>query len=112
MGALSPQQTARRSWFRGLVRAFILAAIAAIGLPAAALAHVERASYWPDPAPDCSISPCAGGAVPTPKTLASAVTTDKGSTRVVCQKDSITRLQSSIAQAETTGYKLRPTQAA
>jgi len=31
-----------------------------------AAAHIERASYWPDPAPDCSVNPCAGGALPTP----------------------------------------------
>jgi glutamate 5-kinase len=33
-------------------------------VPAIASAHVERASYWPDPAPDCSLKPCAGGMVP------------------------------------------------
>src|SRR5437763_881680 len=38
-----------------------------------ARAHIERASYWPDPAPDCSISPCAGGQVPTARSLESAV---------------------------------------
>jgi hypothetical protein len=44
-------------------------------LPGGALAHIERASYWPNPAPDCSVTPCAGGEVPTARSLASAVTT-------------------------------------
>ena len=50
-----------------------VAIVIALLVPALASAHVERASYWPDPAPDCSVSPCAGGAVPTPRTLASAL---------------------------------------
>src|SRR5947208_7521225 len=40
---------------------------------AAASAHIERASYWPNPAPDCSIHPCAGGKVPAPRSLRSAI---------------------------------------
>src|SRR5258707_4258537 len=79
--------------------------------PALASAHIERASYWPDPAPDCSITPCAGGAVPTPRTLASAAEPGGlGVTRVVCQKDSMKRLNASLQVAGTTGYVLRPTQ--
>src|SRR5437588_5900727 len=87
------------------------AVIAALVLPGIASAHIERASYWPDPAPDCSITPCAGGEVPTPRSLASALsTTGPGTTRVVCQKDSIRRLQQSISAAESSGYVLRPSQ--
>src|SRR4029450_11617952 len=76
--------------------------------PAGALAHVERASYWPDPAPDCSVDPCAGGEVATSRALASAAFEDRGSTRVVCQRDSLTRAQRSISTAQRTGYLLRP----
>jgi hypothetical protein len=80
-------------------------------VPALASAHVERASYWPDPAPDCSVTPCAGGAVPTPRSLSSALsTTGPGVTRVVCQKDSVKRTKQSIASAESVGYVVRPTQ--
>jgi len=88
----------------------VVAFLGALLTPALASAHIERASYWPDPAPDCSISPCAGGVVPTPKTLASAV--NDPSTRIVCQNDSLSRLQSSISKARTNGYVLRPSQPA
>src|SRR5436309_6006308 len=87
------------------------ALVAALILPAIASAHIERASYWPDPAPDCTISPCAGGQVPTARSLASALsTTGPGVTRVVCQPDSLTRLHRSVKEAKTIGYVLRPTQ--
>src|SRR6185312_4534816 len=79
-------------------------------VPALASAHVERASYWPDPGPDCSISPCAGGAVPTARPLATAVTTDRGRTRVVCQPNSVKLLRRSVTRAESRGYVLRPSQ--
>jgi hypothetical protein len=78
-------------------------------VPAFASAHVERASYWPDPAPDCSISPCAGGAVPKARTLASSLDTP-ATTKVVCQPDSLTRVQQSIDNAVNNGYVVRPTQ--
>jgi Right handed beta helix region len=94
------------------VRRFSWAAFAvALLVPACAAAHIERASYWPDPAPDCSISPCAGGQVPTPRSLQSAVETGgPGVTRVVCQKDSMKRLNKSLKEAKGNGYVLRPTQ--
>src|SRR4051812_29570127 len=86
------------------------AVICALVWPALASAHIERASYWPDPAPDCSVTPCAGGEVPTARSLASAVSTGgAGVTRVVCQPDSVKRLQKSIADARSAGYVLRPT---
>lgn len=86
-------------------------------LAAPASAHVERPSYWPDPKPDCSIRPCAGGEVPTIKTLKSALrrrpVTKRHkkhvTTRVVCQPDSLKRVKRSIAQARRTGYSIRPT---
>src|SRR3954465_8085020 len=95
---------------RLLVPLLAFAALLLLAVPA--VAHVERASYWPDPAPDCSVTPCAGGAVPTARTLASAVSTTgtTGTTRVFCQKDSLKRTKASIASAESPGYVVRPTQ--
>jgi len=83
----------------------------AVLLPSvAAEAHVERPSYWPDPKPDCTISPCAGGEVPTARSLASALDdAPPGETLVVCQDDSMTRLNAAIDQARTDGYFNRPT---
>ncbi len=76
----------------------------------AASAHVERPSYWPDPAPDCSVKPCAGGVVPTAKSLSSALDRSKpGRTRVVCKGDSLKRVTASVAKARKSGYNIRPT---
>jgi hypothetical protein len=95
----------------GTAVAVAVALAVALLLPAFASAHIERASYWPDPAPDCSITPCAGGAVPTPRSLESALATGgPGVTRVVCQPDSIKKLNASITVAKRTGYVVRPTQ--
>jgi Right handed beta helix region len=87
---------------------FAAASMIALLTSGLASAHIERASYWPDPAPDCSVSPCAGGAVPTPRSLASAVSTGSVA-NVVCQRDSLRLAQRSIADAQYTGYILRPT---
>ena len=46
-----------------LLTALITVCVAMV-LPAVAFAHLERPSYWPDPAPDTSVSPPAGGKVP------------------------------------------------
>jgi hypothetical protein len=54
-------------------------------VPAFAFAHVERASYWPDPAADNSVTPPAGGAVPSIPSLGSVLNSQPGTTRVVCQ---------------------------
>jgi hypothetical protein len=79
-------------------------------MSAPALAHVERASYWPDPAPDCTVKPCTGGEVPKPRSLASALNAKlPGSTRVVCQPDSLKLLRASIKNARRHGYDIRPT---
>src|SRR3979411_3128766 len=92
----------------GVRRAAVVACAAALLAPACAAAHIERASYWPDPAADCSISPCAGGGVPVPRSLGSAVEPGgAGVTRVVCQKDSLKRLNASLKEAKTIGYVLR-----
>src|SRR4051794_21509849 len=78
--------------------------------PATASAHVERSAYWPDPAPDCSVTPCAGGGVPTARSLASALDRSQpGATHVVCQASSMNRLKRSIAAARAHGYDVRPT---
>jgi len=96
------------------VRGALLAVLAgALVIPALAPAHIERASYWPDPAPDCSVSPCAGGQVPTIRSLAAAVVPryrGPGVVRVVCQPDSVEKLIVSARAAKKVGYVLRPTQ--
>jgi hypothetical protein len=92
------------------VIAFAIAAVAVL-LPALALAHIERASYWPDPAPDSSVVPPAGGSVPAVRDLDSALKKNKpGTTRVVCQPDSMQRLDADLAKAQTTGYRIRASQ--
>ncbi len=91
------------------VLACALALIAMLCLAAPAFAHVERPSYWPDPAPDTSVKPAAGGAVPKMRSLASALNKKlPGSTRVVCQSDSLKQLKASIARARKGGYNIRP----
>src|SRR3954451_8844898 len=89
----------------------LAAVVAAAALvPTSALAHVERPSYWPDPAPDCSVKPCTGGKVPAERSLATALDPKRvGHTRVVCQPDSLTRLEASVAKARKSGFFVRPT---
>ena len=53
----------RRFTRRGVALAATLATVM-LALPAFALAHLERPSYWPDPRPDNTVSPPAGGEVP------------------------------------------------
>ena len=86
----------------------LVVAVAVI-VPAVALAHIERASYWPNPAPDRSVKPPAGGKVPKIRSLASALRTKPaGRTRVVCHADSMKRLKSSIRRGLKHGYSIRP----
>ena len=51
----------------------VLVSLVAVGVAvlvsASASAHVERSSYWPDPAPDTAVRPAAGGKVPKPRSL-------------------------------------------
>jgi hypothetical protein len=89
--------------------------LATLGLPAVAFAHLERPSYWPDPAPDTSIRPAAGGAVPDVRSLSTAVSgRGPGEVRVVCQgtrgKESLRLLKESINDVREHGYRLRPSQ--
>src|SRR5213595_2952794 len=81
-----------------------------LGVAAPALAHVERTSYWPDPRPDASVKPPAGGDVPKARSLASALQRkQRGTTRVVCLPASLATAKADIAAARTKGYLLRPT---
>src|SRR6476620_3417371 len=112
-----------------VVVAFAIAA-AVVLVPALAFAHIERASYWPDPGADTSVKPAAGGSVPAVRKIFSALNQKKpGKTRVVCPKvpskklrkhgsvkklsknESIRKLDKDIKKARK-GYKLRPSQPA
>lgn len=85
-------------------------AAGALACPALASAHIERAGYWPDPAPDPDVHPAAGGKVPDARSLRSALDESQpGETRVVCHAGSLERALSSIHEAETNGLRLRPT---
>ena len=76
-----------------------------------AVAHLERPSYWPDPAADTSVKPAAGGKVPTARSLKSAVTgAGPGEVRVVCQRSSLRLARKSIRSARKRGYRIRPSQ--
>src|SRR5687767_13413656 len=86
-------------------------ALAIALFPSVALAHTERPSYWPDPAPDTSVSPPAGGEIPKARSLKSAVTgAGPGEVRVVCQSTSLKAAIKSIRQIRRKGFKLRPSQ--
>jgi hypothetical protein len=89
--------------------------LVALLLPATALAHLERPSYWPDPAPDTSVSPPAGGEVPDARSLASATKKSvRGKTYVACKgkagKKSLKKLRHSVKRARKQGFRLRPSQ--
>src|SRR5690349_21414338 len=101
----------RTSLPRRLAAAVMLVLLGTLLVPlTTASAHVERPSYWPNPKPDCSISPCAGGAVPKARSLASALDDSRvGRTRVVCKPDSMRRLRASVRSARAHGYYVRPT---
>jgi hypothetical protein len=78
---------------------------------AAAFGHVERSSYWPNPAADSGVTPAAGGKVPKARSLKSALRKKaRGDTRVVCQRGSLKKAIRSIRQARRQGITLRPSQ--
>ena len=88
---------------------------AALALPSVALAHIERPSYWPDPAPEVVEGVEVGGAVPKARSLTSALRTNlPGDTFVVCQgtegRTSLRLLRRSIRTARTDGWRVRPSQ--
>ena len=92
---------------RGAVAALVLV----LTLTVPAYGHLERPSYWPDPAPDTSVDPPAGGAVPKARSLASAVTgAGPGEVRVVCQRSSLRAATRAIRVARRKGFRIRPSQ--
>ena len=94
-----------------MLRVLGLALASAALAATTASAHLERPSYWPDPAPDNSVSPPAGGKVPKARSLKSAVSgRGPGDVRVVCRKNSLDLALASIRQARTEGFRLRPSQ--
>ena len=106
MGA---RRESRRGFRRPLRAGFVVAG--ALALPAAAAAHIERPAYWPDPRPDRTVHPAAGGKVPKARSLASALDRSAtGETRVVCKRDSLHRSIAAIHDVRANGYRLRPTQ--
>ena len=95
--------------WRGLSGVAIAIAVGLVAV-AAAVAHVERTAYWPDPKPDRAVSPPAGGKVPKARSLASALRkAPPGKTRIVCKKNSPKRAKRDIAHARR-GYTIRPSQ--
>ena len=91
------------------VHGWSLVVLLALVLAAPAAAHVERPAYWPDPAPDTSVKPAAGGGVPAVRSLSSALVKSRpGATHIVCQANSIALLRTSIATARKKGYDIRP----
>src|SRR2546423_11903847 len=103
-GAAQSMRHSRRTATAVVVALVVLA-------PALAWAHIERAAYWPDPAPDRSVRPAAGGRVPDYRPLSSALDDRAvGHTRVVCQRDSLGRLDATINDARASGFRLRPSE--
>jgi hypothetical protein len=90
-------------------RATLVVLALSLVLAAPAAAHVERPAYWPDPAADTSISPATGGGVPKARSLASALRRKlPGTTRVVCQDNSMALVRQSIRRARKNGWDIRP----
>ena len=95
----------------GLLMRVAVGAVVLFAIPATATAHLERPSYWPDPRPDTSITPAAGGEVPKIRSLSSSVSAARpGDVRVVCQRNSLTLAKRSIGTRPQDGYQLRPSQ--
>src|SRR4051812_23876505 len=85
--AVNPRRLARP-----VIGAIAIALAILIAGGGSASAHIERTAYWPDPRPDASVSPAAGGRVPQVRSLASALDDQApGTTRVVCRHDSLPR---------------------
>src|SRR6188768_3394631 len=125
-GAMGARRAAHR---RRTVGIAIAIAAAAMLVPAFALAHIERASYWPDPASDTSVKPAAGGSVPAVRSVYTSLKQkEPGKTRVVCEtvpskqlrkhgspkelsnNASMEALNKDLKAARNTGYKLRESQ--
>jgi hypothetical protein len=102
------------SWMRPVPLAVAVGAVL-LALPAVAFAHLERPSYWPDPAPDGTVNPPAGGVVPTARPLASLITgAGPGGVLVVCKGSggaaSLAALKTSVNEARKRGFRLRPSE--
>jgi hypothetical protein len=88
---------------------------AALAVPVAALAHLERPSYWPDPSAEEVDGISVGGEVPKARPLASALReTEVEQTHVVCRgedgKVSLELLERSVSRAQKRGFRLRPSE--
>ena len=100
----SERKGRRLGWASGAAVAALLA------VPSVAVAHVERSTFWPDPAPDRSVKPAAGGEVPEYRSLGSALKQKPaGDTRIVCQDDSLKRAKQAIRRGRK-GFKFRPSE--
>jgi Right handed beta helix region len=87
-----------------------LVATGILALPGAALAHVERSTFWPNPAPDRGVKPAAGGKVPEYRSLGSALKQKPvGDTRIVCRDDSLSLAKQAIRKGRK-GFKVRPSE--
>jgi Right handed beta helix region len=100
---------------RRIIALAVGTAAVAIVIPAVALGHIERASYWPDPAGETVDGVQAGGQVPEARSLFSALEEKPpGTTRVVCQgedgEQSLSRLDQSIERVLDEGYVIRPSE--
>src|SRR5918911_1067387 len=85
-GAIGGGYFLMRGFASRIVWAVTFAFAALLAVAAVSLAHVERTAYWPNPGPDTSSKPAAGGKVPTARSLASTLDAKPaGNTRVVCQ---------------------------
>ena len=85
-----------------------MAAVAIAIFVAQAGAHVERATYWPNPAADTSVTPPAGGEVPAARSLFTALDErPPGTTRVVCQGGGPSRAQFTAAERAVTAARRR-----
>ncbi len=112
---MGQSETNSRIGSRARLWAGVCIAVSALAVPSLALAHRERPSYFPDPRPDRSITPAAGGKVPKARSLASAVTGfGPGDVRVVCKGTggsvSLAIVRRTVARAVARGYRLRPSQ--
>jgi hypothetical protein len=113
-----------------LIVAIAIAAVAVL-VPTLAFAHIERASYWPNPGPDTNVKPAAGGKVPEVRKIFSALNKKApGVTRVVCtqppgkkvrkhasakelsKSKSLQAFNKDLKAARSSGYKLRESQPA
>lgn len=111
--AMAPFSIRFDHWRLPVTFAAVLGAMLLV--PALALAHLERPSYWPDPGPETAGGMPAGGEVPKARSLVSAVKgKGRGDVRVVCKgkngKKSLRLAQKSATQAKRNGYLLRPSQ--